>query len=61
MIEDVEDESEVAAARAQLRTPRIEEVEEPSAPQRNQEFPVHVRTQEHPFRSVKDAAYPSQH
>ena len=54
-IEDVENESKVAAARAQLRTPRIEEVEEPSAPQRNQEF--HARTQEHPFRSAKDAAY----
>ena len=58
-IEDVEDESGVAAARAKLRTPRINEVEEPSMPQPqgNQEFSIHARNQEHPFRNAKDAAY----
>jgi hypothetical protein len=59
--EDVEDEDDVAAARAQLRTPRIEEEEEPRAsqsqPKEPQPAPVPARAPEHPFRNAKDAAY----
>ena len=60
-IEDKEDEDDVAAARAQLRTPRIEDVIEPRAPQSQQKephnTPVTVHGSEHPFRNAKDAAY----
>ena len=60
-IEEEEDEADIAAARAQLRTPRIEEVNESRTPQSQtqvaQATPVPAKTPEHPFRSAKDAAY----
>jgi hypothetical protein len=60
-LEEVEDEDDVAAARAQLRTPRIEEGDEPriskSQPKEPQSAPVPARAPEHPFRNAKDAAY----
>jgi Aspartyl protease len=60
-MEEEEDEADVAAARAQLRTSRIEEVIEPPAsqsqPQEVQEVPVPARAPEHPFRYAKDASY----
>ena len=60
-IEDKEDEADVAAACAQLRTPRIEEVDEPRTPhsqtQVAQEAPAPAHAPEHPFRNIKDTAY----
>ena len=58
-IEDVEDEADVAEVHAWLRTPRIKEVEELSAPpgQAPQKDPAPALTSEHPFRNAKNAAY----
>ena len=58
-IEDVEDEADVAEVHAQLRTPRIEEVEGLSAlpSQAPQKDPAPAPTSEHPFRNAKNAAY----
>jgi hypothetical protein len=60
-IEEEEDEADVAAARAQLRTSRIEDVNEPHTPQSQpkepKNTPVVARVPEHPFRNAKDAAY----
>jgi hypothetical protein len=59
--EEVEDEADIAAARAKLRESRIEEIEELRPPQHQgqkaPEAPVPARAPEHPFRNAKDAVY----